>query len=79
MHWKKFEIAKSIDELVTSRSITGQRDFTDNDVLDAMIAFALKKLPNTQTLFPKETKCRRAACSKTRPILTRKTDCVKDN
>ena len=28
--------------------------------------------------FPKESKCRRAACSKTRPILTRKTNCVHD-
>ena len=28
--------------------------------------------------FPKENKCRRAACSKTRPILTRKTTCVHD-
>ena len=45
MHWiKEGEMAKSIDELVTSRSIVGRTDFTDYVVLDAMIASALKKL-----------------------------------
>ena len=44
MHWiKEVEIAKSIDELMTSRSIIGRNDFTDYDMLDAMIAPALKK------------------------------------
>ena len=38
------EIAKSIDDFLTSRSITGRKDFTDYDMLDAMIASALKKL-----------------------------------
>ena len=43
-HWnKEFEIAKSIDELMTSRSISERTDFTDHDMLDAMIAFALEK------------------------------------
>ena len=51
-------------------------DFPDFDMLDALIASALKKLLNTQTHFRKRVKCRRAASSKTRPILTRKTDCV---
>ena len=37
-------IAKSIDELMTSRSIVERTDFTDYDMLDAMIASALKKL-----------------------------------
>ena len=37
MHWiKEVEIAKSLDELVSSRSITGRTDFTDYDVIDAM-------------------------------------------
>ena len=54
MFWiKEVEIAKSIDELVSSRSITGQLDFPDIDMLDAMIAAALKKLLNTQSNFPK--------------------------
>ena len=45
MHWiKEVEIAKSIDELVTSGSIVARNDFPDYDMLDAMIAFALKRL-----------------------------------
>ena len=40
---KEVEIVKSIDELMTSRSIVAH-DFPDFDVLDAMIASALKKL-----------------------------------
>ena len=40
MHWiKEAEIAKSIDQL-----IVGRIDFPDFDMLDAMIASALKKL-----------------------------------
>ena len=37
------EIAKSINDLMTSQSITWQRDFADYDTLDAKIASALKK------------------------------------
>ena len=45
MHWnKEVEIAKSIDELMTSQSIAGRKDLSDHDMLDAMIASALKKL-----------------------------------
>ena len=44
MHWlKEVERAKSIDELMTSRSIVGRRDFTDYDMLDAKVASAWKK------------------------------------
>ena len=46
------EIAQSIDELKTSRSIVGH-DFLDFDMLDAMIASALQKLLNTQIHFRK--------------------------
>ena len=54
MFWIRIvEIAKSIDALMTSRSITEQRDFPDYDMLDAMIASALTKLLNTQTHFRK--------------------------
>ena len=43
-HWiKEVEIAKSIDELLTSRSIVGRDYFLDFDMLDAMISSALKK------------------------------------
>ena len=77
MLWiKEVEVSKSIDELVTSRSITGQHDFPDFEMLDAMIASALKQLINTQSTFRRESKCRRATSPK--PILTRKTDCVHD-
>ena len=48
MHWiKEVEIAKSSDELLTSRSIVGRNEFpefTDYDMLCAMIASALKRL-----------------------------------
>ena len=37
-------IAKSTDDLMTSQSIAGRRDFTDNEMFEAMIASALKKL-----------------------------------
>ena len=37
------EMAKTIDELMTSRSILGRTDFSDIDMLDAMIAPALKR------------------------------------
>ena len=54
MHWiKEVEMAKSIDELMTSRSIVGRTDFPDFKMLDAMIAPALKKLPNTTFTFAK--------------------------
>ena len=54
MHWiKEDEIAKSIDELMTLRSIVERIDFPDFDMLDAMIASALKKIPNTQIHFRK--------------------------
>ena len=55
MHWiKEVEIAKSIDELQTSQSIVGRTDFPDFDMLDATIAFALKKILNTQVPFRKK-------------------------
>ena len=54
MLWiKEVETAKSIDELVTSRSIVGRTDFPDVDMLDAMIPSAKKKLLNTQIHFRK--------------------------
>ena len=53
MLWiKEVEIAKSIDELMTSRSVV-VKDFLDFDMRDAMIASLLKKLLNTQSHFRK--------------------------
>ena len=70
---KEVEIAMSIGELMTSRSIVKQTNFPDYDVHDAMIASALKKASQHADTFPKESKCRKAACSKNRPILARET------
>ena len=43
-HWiKEVEMAKSMGELMTSRSIVERTDFPDFDMLDAMIASALKR------------------------------------
>ena len=47
------EIAKSIDELVTSRSIVVRTDFLDYDMLEAMIASALKRLVDKHIHFRK--------------------------
>ena len=45
MHWiKEVDTTKSIDNLLTSRSILARTDFPDYDMLDAMTASALKKL-----------------------------------
>ena len=45
MHWiREVEISESMNDLLTSRSITGRQDFTDYDMLDAMIASVLKEL-----------------------------------
>ena len=53
MHWiKEVEKAKSIDCLMTSRSMTGRTDVTNYCMLDAMIASALKKI-FTSVHFPR--------------------------
>ena len=45
MQWiEKVEIAISIDDLMTSRSITRRTEFPDCDMLDAKIASALNKI-----------------------------------
>ena len=45
MSWiKEVETATSIDDLMTSQSIEGRRDFPDFEMLDAKIASALKKI-----------------------------------
>ena len=64
---KEVEIARSIDELATSLSITGQPKFPDFDMLDAMIASALKKLLHTQSNFRKRVSVKN---QRARPILT---------
>ena len=49
------KLAKSTDDLMTSQSL----DFTDFEMLDAMMASALKKL--LTCALPKKSKCRRGA------------------
>ena len=45
MHWiKEVEIAKSIDDIMTSRSKTGRRDVPDYEMLGEKIASVLKKM-----------------------------------
>ena len=66
------EMAKSIDDLLTSQSIEGRRDFPDFEMLDAKIASALRKII-FNTSFKKESQCWRAASSKTTSIPERKT------
>ena len=73
MHWiKEVEIAKSIHNLLTSRSITGQQFswfryawFDDCVSLEVLYQHAVT--------FSEKSQCRRAACAQTRTILTRKT------
>ena len=51
VHWiEEVEIAKSIDDPVTSREVTRRTDITDYDMLGVMVASALKKL--TKCAFP---------------------------
>ena len=78
MHWiKEVEIAKSIDDLLASQSMTRRTEFTDCLMLDAKIASALKKLL-TSVHFRKRVSVEEQRAQKIRPILTRKTDCVHD-
>ena len=54
MIWiKEIETAKTIDDLITPKSITGT-DFPDNDELDMMMTAALKKCYDRQTHFRKK-------------------------
>ena len=79
MLWiKEIQVAKSIDELDTSRSITGQHNFPDFDVLDAMIASTLKRLLDNHIHFHTRVSVEEQRAQKTRPILTRDTNCLHD-
>ena len=54
MHWiTEVEKAQSIDELMTSQSNPGIRDFPDYEMLDVLIASSLKKLLNSPVHFLK--------------------------
>ena len=71
MYWiKEVQITKSIDELVTSRSIVERTDVPDFDVLDTMITSALKKLLNTQIHFRKRVSVEEQRAQKSDRLLT---------
>ena len=54
MHWiTEVEIAKSIDERMTLRSIVVRNDFSDDDMLAATIASELKRLLDKHVTFRK--------------------------
>ena len=79
MQWiKEVEIAKSIDDLVTSRSITGRRDFPDYDMLDAMIVSALKKLLNTHVHFRKRVSVEEQRAQTYDRFLRGRQNCIHD-
>ena len=76
MPWiKEVEIAKSINDLVTSRSIMVQRNFPDYDMIDTMIASAALKKLFTHVHFRKRVSveeqhfsCNRSLRSSTRTL-----------
>ena len=55
-----------------------EKNFPDYEMLDVLIASSLKKASQLAYSLPEKSKCRRAPCSKKRPILASKTDCVHD-
>ena len=78
LQWiKEIEAAKSLDDLITPKSITG-KDFPDYEELDLMMASALKRCYDEQIHFRKKDQCRRAESSKVQPISQRETHCSFD-
>ena len=56
----------------------GRNDFPDYDVLDAMIASAVKRLPDKHIHFRKRVSGDEQRAQKIRPILERKTNSLHD-
>ena len=55
LQWiKEIEAAKSLDDLITPKSITG-KNFPDYEDLDVMMTTALKRCYDEQTHFRKKT------------------------
>ena len=63
---------------MTSQSITERNDLSDYDMLDAMIASALKRLLDKHVHFLKRESVQEQRAQKIRPVLTRETNCVHD-
>ena len=74
MSWSnEMEMARSTDDLLTSQSIERRRDVPDFEMLDACV----EKDP-VQYLFQNGSPCWKAASSKTKSILERKTNWLQD-
>ena len=74
---QQVEMRKSLDDLMTSQSIEGRRDFPDFEMLDAGIASALRKIIINSS-FKRRVSVEEQRAQKTKSILERKTDCVHD-
>ena len=69
LQWiKEIEVAKSLDDLITPKSITGKH-FPDYEELDLMMAAALKRCYDEQTHVRKKIKCRGAKSSQRDKLL----------
>ena len=79
MHWtKEVDMAKPIDEPLTSRSIVARNDFSNYDMLVAMTASALKGLLDTHVHLNTRESVEEQRAQKIRPLLERKTNCLHD-
>ena len=75
---KEVETAKSFDDLMTSQSTTGRRDFPDHVVLDAMIASALKRLLDKHFHFRKRVSVEKQRAQKYDRFVRGRQNCLHD-
>ena len=79
MQWiREVEMAKSIDDLMTSQSITWRKVFSDNDMLDAMIASALKRLLDKHVHFRKRVSVEEQRAQKYDRFVRGRQNCLHD-
>ena len=77
MHWiKRVEIAKTIDELMTSRSVLERHHFKDCDMLDAVVASALKRLLDKHIHFLKRMSVEEQRAQKYHRFLRGRQNCL---
>ena len=78
LQWiKEIEVAKSLDDLITQKSITGKK-FLYYEELDMMMAAALKRRYNKQTHFRKKISVEEQRAQIRQPISQRETNCLFD-
>ena len=78
LQWiKEIETAKSLDDLITPKSITG-KNFSDYEELDLMMATALKKCYDEHTHFRKKISVQKQRAQKNDRFLKRQTNCLFD-